>query len=140
MTHDSRHNARTCEWCLRRNRHQHAYRDPLGINPVGDPRLPWEPLARRLDLNAGYKLTTLEQAEALDIDAAQIHRWRKIDVGFHKADELATHLGLHPAEIWPDDYVAAELNQCPYRLQVNADYDLIDLDPPQQLTLEMAAA
>ena len=43
-------------------------------------------------------------AEHLDVNSRSLWRWTVEDIPFHKADEIAVSLGVHPVEIWGDDY------------------------------------
>ncbi len=106
------HYARKCRACraevMNRNRHG----DPLGINPMGDPRLPFTPLARVLNNRARALLGPEQMAEALRVD--DVTRWMADGIPFHTADRLAVSLGYHPAELWGDAYRDQPVTRCPY--------------------------
>lgn len=112
------HAVRSCPRCKARGFNRTNYGDPLGVTPPGDPRLPWEPIARHIDATAGRRLTTTKHAEYIGHDEAQVYRWRQTGLRLHDADRLATRLGVHPVELWGDEYLAPGFHLCPV---ANAD-------------------
>jgi len=62
--------------------------------------MPWGPLQRVLEF------PTLDgAARALGVSLRTVTRYKAHGIGWRRADELAVHLGLHPAEIWPREWV-----------------------------------
>lgn len=95
------------------------------ITTVASPRyrtsLPAAPLityARRLARNQGYDIddprrdthpldNDVRTARVLGVSTRQVMRWKQPGVGIriHQADRICIQvLGIHPAEIWGDDY------------------------------------
>lgn len=43
-------------------------------------------------------------AELCGTNRTQVHRWNLYGLTYYSADRVATHLGVHPLEIWPNFY------------------------------------
>ena len=77
--------------------------------PAPDRRLPFEPLLRRARraalLGDGV---WLEEGDGLSkwlcCTRSQLARWAREGIPMMSADRLATDLGLHVLNIWPDAY------------------------------------
>lgn len=73
-------------------------------------RLPWEPLGdviARIEVNrepCGRSPKAI--ARVLDRSPRMVYRWRRLGLTVTAADELCHRIGRHPAEIWPDAWVA----------------------------------
>jgi len=68
----------------------------LWAGPYVRRALDFAPLERA----AGGRCLT-EAARSLGVDRRQVYRWRRYGLTAAQADELATRLGLHPANVWP---------------------------------------
>lgn len=82
------------------------------MNPT--TRLPFAPveeLVRRSwqPLNPPHcePFGTAALADRLDVSRHTVIRWRREGLTEQRADELALHLGTHPAILWPAWYEAA---------------------------------
>lgn len=71
-------------------------RAPYGPVPA---RLPWAPA---MTLMANQTVSGL--ARAAGVPRETIQRWKREGVTVNGADLVADALGLHPAEIWGDDF------------------------------------
>lgn len=70
------------------------------MTAVTQPRLPLEPLAKLIDH------ADLEQlARALGCTDRTIDRWQTGGIPLYSADEAATAAGLHPMNVWGDDWL-----------------------------------
>ena len=70
----------------------------------GTERLPWDPVADHLDREAGEPLSRNEHARRLGINNKQVYRWDRGGMPPVSADRVAIGLGLHPFELWGDDW------------------------------------
>lgn len=72
----------------------------------GGGRRPWAfgPIDRLVGTDpAGGPLPTVVVARRLGVDERQVLRWRSYGaLTERQADELATRLRYHPAQVWPD--------------------------------------
>jgi len=71
------------------------------------PRLPFAPLERRAVTSTGRDKET---AEVLGISVGWLYRCRNEGLTWHRADDLATSIGCHPAEVWPEEWVQLEVS------------------------------
>lgn len=85
------------------------------VNPYAGQRMDWAPLERYLihafelmrdphmeKATRGHRLTDMGLGQVLGVHRRQIARWRGYGVPWVTADQLATRLGLHPANLWPE--------------------------------------
>ena len=84
--------------------------------PAPQQRFQAEPLLAAIgeseitNTNAGYLGESTQPwvagfaAHVLAVSAATVHRWKAEGIPQHAADKAAIHIGLHPAELWPDFY------------------------------------
>lgn len=80
-------------------------------------RWPFEPLEPLIEARyrnhpaaGNNRATTIGIAgragHVLDVNASQIHLWRRDGLPDQAADRIALRLGYHPAQIWPDWHAA----------------------------------
>ena len=85
----------------------------VGVNdhdPAGN--MPLAPLWAAVERNWNGPETSLHPtvfsprdfALTLHVDVRNVDRWRRNGIPWWTADRLATHLGTHPALIWPDHW------------------------------------
>lgn len=81
-------------------------RPPAPMAPAGPRRHGFSFAALELVLGLGPDggpLPTVVVARRLRVHGRQVQRWRdRGTITAFQADELATRLGLHPAQVWPD--------------------------------------
>ena len=99
--------------------------------PKPSPRVTFEPVQRLMDRCCGpvehapnpfgseyrdyahQRRGASEFARRVGIDRAQLLRWRREGgITLDGADRIADALGLHPTELWGDDYWNAVLDTC----------------------------
>lgn len=101
-----RHSSRTCKTCRAIVTNRYKYRDPLGVTPPGNPRLPWGPLAAYLPKS------DTRAAARLGVDQAQVVRWKQNGIALYDADRLATRLGVPTPLVWGDEYWSIPFREC----------------------------
>lgn len=73
---------------------------------IPGPRLPFEPFARQVHLLVGSDAGPV--ALGWDHDSTQYRAWARAQrqgwMTEESADKLACHLGMHPAEIWGEQW------------------------------------
>ena len=69
------------------------------------PKLPMQVLTNRLRaVDPQFNHTRI--ADVLEIGRGAVHRFLRDGVPERRADEFACRLGMHPAEVWGDDWWA----------------------------------
>lgn len=74
---------------------------------ITQPRLPYAPFARYVDLNCpqanGRQLSERQMARFCDTPPSSIDKWRAAgEIPLYAADRAAIAMGTHPAMIWPE--------------------------------------
>lgn len=64
-------------------------------------RWPYAPLEAQLILRLGVDVTDERQADLLDTNRRQIHRWRHAGMTAAVAERMAVAAGFHPYDLWP---------------------------------------
>lgn len=100
-----RQRAKTARLAARRAAHRAAHPTPRRRGR----RFPFEPVeafasieVRKRSTRADSVGLTVAVAEVLGVTARTVWRWRQTGLMHSTADEVATRLGLHPLEVWPD--------------------------------------
>jgi hypothetical protein len=76
-----------------------------GNTATAAPRLPMQALTdllRGVDPQFNYR----RLGDVLDTSRGEIHRFLREGVPERRADEFACRLGMHPGEVWGDDWWA----------------------------------
>lgn len=91
---------------------------------------PVDALAVRLGIPRDDATLVARLALRLDMDAGWVHRCRRLGLTLGQADEWATRVGLHPANVWPayarELYGAALANANRLTCRCGRCYDLVD--------------
>lgn len=92
-----------------------TWRRSRRLDPYAGQRMDWDPLERFIihafelmcdphmeKATRGHRLTDMGLGAILGVHRRQIARWRDYGVPWVTADRIATSLGLHPANLWPE--------------------------------------
>ena len=95
--------ARRRGWCAM---HYSRWLRSQTRDPSRFVRLPLAPLAahvRAQDL-PDYRRGLAELARQTGVHVRQVQRWKHSGIPLERADSMAIALGLHPAEVWGDEW------------------------------------
>lgn len=72
------------------------------------PRLPFEPLHALADI--APDAPPRELAALFGVQTHHVYRWRADGLTLHAAEDACDRLGVHPCEVWGDDWIKAALD------------------------------
>src|SRR4051812_36183159 len=96
--------------------------------PQVGPRLPFGPLIRlsrveeavtervflfNSDVDATQPCPALAFSEATGCSRRAYHRWQTEGIPLSSAEQACDRLGLHPCEVWGDEWIVAVLGEIP---------------------------